>query len=350
MLASFWGSLSIITRIFDDIMVLIFTQENDEWVRHDSGETHALGEAIFGAINVPYDDDDDDEPIRSLFDNATGEKHGKLVKALNSLWFQDCGVSCAEKVPEDKFSPLHVACSHLRPQLVAFLVSKGANVKAKSTLSGCTPLHILVETKKHYALSNRLKIIKVLLESLPEPQDRIALMNQQDSFKNSILHLVPLITQLDLCLYLANQPGINWSLQNCDGWTPFHFYCEENRMGALVERLSKVDPAVFSLVTHEGDTCLHFAARAVAGIYYVNPTLIEWLLSKMSREDISKQNSRGQTAWDIISLSLNERTPSLFVKRFSDEHIGRIFEYRTRTIRNSTIMIVHMNDPVHSPT
>lgn len=199
--------------------MLIFTQENDEWVRHDSDETHALGEAIFNAITVRSNDV---EPVRSLFDNATGEERGNLVKALNSLWFQHCGLPYADE-GGDKFSPLHVACMSLFPQLaVAFLLSKGANVQAKSPLRGSTPLHIVVNTTWRLRDGIRLDIIKMLLESL-EPQDRIALMNQQDIFKNAVFHIASPYFDDKIFAYFMSQPGINLSLQNGNGFTPMHF-------------------------------------------------------------------------------------------------------------------------------
>ncbi|KAM6354157.1 26S proteasome non-ATPase regulatory subunit 10 isoform 1-T1 [Alca torda] len=145
------------------------------------------------------------------------DKDDVSVAALAGLLLHP-GEGLAGKLRECRetagWTPLHIAASAGRDEIVKALIAKGAHVNAVNQ-NGCTPLH-------YAASKNKQEIAIMLLENRADP-------DATDHFKSTPLHRAAAKGNLKMVQILL-QHNASVDIQDSEGNTPLHLACDEERV------------------------------------------------------------------------------------------------------------------------
>ncbi|XP_077535208.1 uncharacterized protein LOC144147054 isoform X3 [Haemaphysalis longicornis] len=189
--------------------------------------------------------------------------------------------------------PLHYAAQGNQPEMIKFLLSKGANINATNK-------------NHHTALQFAVKLgfVDCVRELTNHPQSLNP--NIQDDSENTALHVAIAKRNGEIINELVTLPKVDFNVTNKYGLTTLHVAALKGNAAVVEKILSKG----YHLVNHrqeaEGYTALHFAASS--GHYSVVQTL---LMQDTCMVDL--ENKYGATAlllaageghWDIVEMLL----------------------------------------------
>ena len=170
-------------------------------------------------------------------------------------------------------TPIFIACSNERIEMVRFLLENNANI-TKTTVSGESILNVCCQKldKKF------IELLKFFLESGKVSAEQIdKLCTQKNSFGCGVLHDAAMIGNYEVLRYLfnANPNGCKASIksQDNDGLTPIHSVCrgivtfqpkkttKKNLLETfklLLEYIADEDRKVYDISDYSNSTPLHF--------------------------------------------------------------------------------------------
>lgn len=218
-----------------------------------------------------------------------------------------------------KKTPLYVACWNRNPEIIRYLIEKGADVNA---IGRCNPLHYKVgETPLYIACkSGNLEIIKLLLDNgaYIESENHIG-----GSQYEKPLHVAVIKGQNEVVRELL-QRGAAADIRNSKGGTPAHFYYSNLRGDFDYNAITNLrillehNPDILHMIDDEGNTPLHMAARF--RLYRI----VDFFVSQGA--DVNARNDKGETPlllacqWPSsnFNLSTGESTVSYLVEHGAD--------------------------------
>ncbi|CAI9744076.1 serine/threonine-protein phosphatase 6 regulatory ankyrin repeat subunit B-like isoform X4 [Octopus vulgaris] len=177
---------------------------------------------------------------------------------------------------DKKWTALHYAVEKHKTDVVASLVSSGANVN-KQDSGGNTPLHLAV-------LKNYEDVVKVLLNS---KENNNLQVNQRNNFSATALHLACWYGSKDVVELLLKHKDTDVNAVSEHDWTALHLAC---RFGSkdVVELLLQHKDTDVKAETKQGDTPLHLAST------HGRTEVVDFLL-KQKGMDVNKVNLEGDT-------------------------------------------------------
>ncbi|EDV27836.1 uncharacterized protein TRIADDRAFT_53926 [Trichoplax adhaerens] len=193
-------------------------------------------------------------------------------------------------VDESLFTPLHYAAIHNHADILAFLLSKGADIDAVGGCLSRTPLHMAVENNS--------------LQSIRELISRDADMFITDEHNQHVVHIAAMQGNTETTkLILENLQQYSSTLINDvddENMTALHHAADRCHYGVcqlLIEHGAKL-----AVVANEGSTCLHLAA------YRLDLGIMELLLRTAENQGIKQfinmGDSDGKTVLEI-AVELN---------------------------------------------
>lgn len=187
---------------------------------------------------------------------------------------------------EGEATPLHLAVSKSRTEIVKLLLEKKAEINAKDHL-GETPLHLSISADEDLAIA------ELLLAAKADP-------NIADADGNTPLHLT---TERDVAELLVAK-GADIGARNNEGRTPLH---EAVASGAkiVVEALLS-NKADVNAIDKEGNTPLHLLLTRTDADRDWTKSIAEILLAK--KADVNVRNKAGVTA---LKMALEQKDAAL---------------------------------------
>jgi ankyrin repeat protein len=190
----------------------------------------------------------------------------------------------------DQQTPLHLASSSQRLEIVRTLLNLGANVNAENTKSQ-TPLHQLLEGP--HISEDGVRVVQLLVEC----------GNTQDYNQETLLHVASYCHQLELVRASLNH-GAGVNTKDHWGRTPLH------QVFLDPSKHCRGDYVILELLLKQGadvniqdefyETPLHLASRL--GLFE-GP----WILLEHSA-DLSVKNEEGKTPFQLIQEGIREET------------------------------------------
>ena len=188
-------------------------------------------------------------------------------------------------------TPLHWACRNSQLQIAEYLISKGANTKAKSSIGdyvihfaaigGLLPIvQYIIEkqnvnteiqgnkgkTPLHYACENgHLPIVEYLIS-------KGANVNSKDENGNYAIHYASENGHLQIVQYLIEKQNVNTDIRGNKRRTSLHYACIKDHSSIVEYLISK--GANINAITEDGETPLHWACREC------HLKIAEYLISK----------------------------------------------------------------------
>ena len=176
--------------------------------------------------------------------------------------------------------PLHLACEKHRPEFVAFLLGKGAQVNALD-MEQNTPLHMCI------AEPGRDHVVKEIVEQLLRARAAITAKNREG---NDALLLSAMKGYLKLGQFLIEHRA-DIRTRNSTGNTVLHEAAKHGH-AELMEVLLTVPQLNINAVNGEEETALHLACR------YNHADVAMLLLRRKAASNIP--NREGQTPFDLV--------------------------------------------------
>mmetsp|Transcript_12444 Transcript_12444/g.15581 ORF Transcript_12444/g.15581 Transcript_12444/m.15581 type:complete len:357 (+) Transcript_12444:68-1138(+) len=186
-------------------------------------------------------------------------------------------------------SALHIAALWGNVEAVKALITHGASVDAKNSITGATPLHCAVQSNKEPA-ANRVTSAKLLLTAGADPSipDKfgappIEYAIDEDDMRTTLLDGMPTQelfshiadTNVDGMRGCLEVDGQNVNMQNQDGNTPLLFAIEtliqsndcKKNVNEIVEMLIENESVDLNLVNKEGQSPIHYICTAMRQQY-----------------------------------------------------------------------------------
>jgi len=181
--------------------------------------------------------------------------------------------------PYTGYNPLQYACVKNKPEIVKYLVDKGANVNSQDEV-GSTPLH--------YSAESSLEIVKYLV-------NKGAYVNAQNNNDETPLHLAIEKTSLEIVKYLVDK-GADVNTKNEEGLTPLHYACSYGTL-EIVKYLVEKKNADVNSQDYDDFTPLHIAVSKNS------LEIVKYLVDKGA--DINSKNNENKTPLDIARIKGN---------------------------------------------
>lgn len=201
---------------------------------------------------------------------------------------------------ESNSSPLHVAVRHQNLEVTELLLQHGADVNAKNAKTGQTALHVAFYMRKRcYPSKNCWKIIDAVLTVMKRTD-----ANPVDDTGLSHFHIACTRNKPDIvehflrCGVDINSP-VNFDSPTCSGYTPLHFAIENKHRSIIQLLLSHGVDA--TLKNKDGHTPFHFAFS----FFYSDNAVIDLILSKHIPKTVNPVNNAGLTHFHISSCTDN---------------------------------------------
>ena len=188
---------------FDSQFQVLFDAANNKETTVENFKVQLDADVGKGFL-IDQKNDNKDHPhtsAYSLLGWAAGAGNLEIVKLL----VEEKDANIEGDASESENSPLYRACAYNHPDIVTYLISKGANINRKNS-NGLTCLHIA-------SYNNYSDIVKILL-------DKGANINAVDNNQNTpLIYAVKNASDKTTSQLLARDPPPNIDLKNTKGQT-----------------------------------------------------------------------------------------------------------------------------------
>jgi ankyrin repeat protein len=237
---------------------------------------------------------------------------------------------------ELKETALHFAARMGLVDVAKLLLERGASPESKTAYTlEQNPLHRAIES------GASLDLVKLLVESFPEPEDQVRYVNLPNKRGQSPLHYASTSRHErmpDVMKYLICA-GADLNFQDDRGFSAAHQIVALG-IPATLKILLDLDPTACSRtpgIRSKGKTSLHLAATY--GTYGRGPSTednLEWLLDNSNMEMAKKRDASKTTAWEMLWDRSEIHKASLigaFVLKDKDNGtFNRLFSWQERSM------------------
>lgn len=176
------------------------------------------------------------------------------------LLFEKDGYKNINLPVKDDLTILMIACLNGQPEVVKFLLDKGANVYAEN-LSGFAPIHFACKAK-------RLEVVELLLAHDIKQIDIPTSRDQTTPLMAACKKNSPAIVKLLL------EKGASKKLYDVYGYSAIHIACMSGSLDAVSELLENDDEGYIDFLDEQGNTPLNLA------VAYNNKETVKFLIDK----------------------------------------------------------------------